>query len=50
MDVNRSLTPLGVDRFYALVNDGFYNMSALFRVVPNFVSARCKVQVALFAA
>ena len=35
--VNRSLAPLGADRFYALVRDGFYNQSAFFRVVPDFV-------------
>jgi cyclophilin family peptidyl-prolyl cis-trans isomerase len=43
--VTRALAPLGADRFYALVQDGFYaksedwedNDSALFRVVPNFV-------------
>ena len=35
--VTRSLAPLGADRFYALVQDGFYNQSALFRVVPGFV-------------
>jgi len=37
IEVTRSLAPLGVDRFYALVQDGFYNQSALFRVVPGFV-------------
>ena len=35
--VNRSLAPLGADQFYATVNAGFYNNSALFRVVPGFV-------------
>ena len=35
--VTRSLAPLGADRFYALVQDGFYNESALFRVLPGFV-------------
>ena len=29
--VTRSLAPLGADRFYALVQDGFYDQSALFR-------------------
>lgn len=35
--VNRSLAPIGADNFYACINDGFYNNSAFFRVVPNFV-------------
>merc|ERR1712218_202920 len=37
IQVNRTLAPLGSDRFYQLVQDGFYNQSALFRVVPGFV-------------
>merc|ERR1712032_1457296 len=37
IEVTRSLAPLGADRFFALVQDGFYNQSALFRVVPDFV-------------
>jgi cyclophilin family peptidyl-prolyl cis-trans isomerase len=37
IDVNRSLAPLGADRFHATVVDGFYNESAFFRVVPGFV-------------
>jgi len=37
VEVTRSLAPLGADRFFALVQDGFYNQSALFRVVPGFV-------------
>merc|ERR1712215_305568 len=37
IQVTRSLAPLGSDRFYALVSDGFFNESAFFRVVPNFV-------------
>lgn len=32
--VTRSWAPLGADRFYAAVQDGFYNHSAFFRVVP----------------
>ncbi len=35
--VNRSLAPIGADNFYACVQDGFYNNSAFFRVVPGFV-------------
>eukprot|EP00037_Helgoeca_nana_P000078 m.20051 g.20051 ORF g.20051 m.20051 type:complete len:227 (+) comp10109_c0_seq1:29-709(+) len=37
IEVTRSLSPLGADRFYALVKAGFYNNSAFFRVVPAFV-------------
>jgi len=37
LEVTRSWAPLGVDRFYALVQDGYYNQAALFRVVPDFV-------------
>ena len=37
IEVNRSLSPRGADRFYELVNDHFYDNSALFRVVPDFV-------------
>ena len=33
----REWAPLGVDRFYAALKDGFYDASALFRVVPDFV-------------
>eukprot|EP00532_Pseudo-nitzschia_australis_P000528 CAMPEP_0168195144 /NCGR_PEP_ID=MMETSP0139_2-20121125/19669_1 /TAXON_ID=44445 /ORGANISM="Pseudo-nitzschia australis, Strain 10249 10 AB" /LENGTH=306 /DNA_ID=CAMNT_0008118919 /DNA_START=203 /DNA_END=1123 /DNA_ORIENTATION=+ len=36
-EVNRTWAPLGVDRFYALAKDNYYNCAALFRVVPNFV-------------
>lgn len=32
--VTRSWAPLGADRFFAAVQDGFYNNSAFFRVVP----------------
>lgn len=37
LEVNRTWAPLGVDRFYALVQDNYYNCAAFFRVVPNFV-------------
>merc|ERR1712168_56876 len=37
IEVVRSLAPLGADRFYALVQDGFFTEAALFRVVPSFV-------------
>jgi peptidyl-prolyl cis-trans isomerase A (cyclophilin A) len=36
-EVTRSWAPLGVDRFYSLVQDGFYNQAGFFRVVPDFV-------------
>ena len=35
--MNRSLAPLGSDRFYDLAQDGFFNQNALFRVVPGFI-------------
>lgn len=35
--VKRSEAPLGADNFFACVQDGFYNESAFFRVVPGFV-------------
>ena len=39
--VTRSWAPLGADRFYAAVQDGFYNNSAFFRVVaPNSTGCR----------
>jgi len=37
LEVTRAWAPLGVDRFYSLVKDGFYNQAAFFRVVPDFV-------------
>lgn len=37
MQVTRSWAPLGSDRFYSLLKDGFYNQAAFFRVVPDFV-------------
>lgn len=37
VEVNRDWAPLGADRFYNLVKNGFYNDAKFFRVVPNFV-------------
>jgi peptidyl-prolyl cis-trans isomerase A (cyclophilin A) len=37
VELNRAWAPIGVDRFYNLVKLGFYNETAFFRVVPDFV-------------
>ena len=37
VEVTREWAPLGADRFYNLVNRGFYNNNRFFRVLPNFV-------------
>jgi peptidyl-prolyl cis-trans isomerase A (cyclophilin A) len=37
LQVHRDWAPLGADRFYNLVKNGFYNNAAFFRVVPRFV-------------
>lgn len=38
IDVDRSLAPIGVDRFYNLVKLGYYDEARFFRVVPGFVA------------
>ena len=37
VDVSRKYSPLGVDRFYYLVKNHYYDGNRFFRVVPNFV-------------
>ena len=37
IEVHREWAPLGADRFYNLVRNGFFTNAAFFRVVPGFV-------------
>lgn len=37
VEVYRDWAPRGVDRFYNLILDNYYNCASFFRVVPNFV-------------
>jgi peptidyl-prolyl cis-trans isomerase A (cyclophilin A) len=37
VEVHRDWAPLGADRFYNLVMNGFFTDAAFFRVVPNFI-------------
>jgi len=37
VEVHRALAPLGADRFYNLVRNGFFTNASFFRVVPGFV-------------
>lgn len=37
IEVIRAWAPLGADRIYSLMQDGYYNGAAFFRVVPDFV-------------
>ncbi len=37
IEVNRTWSPIGADRFYKLVKDDFYTNAGFFRVVPNFM-------------
>ena len=38
IECTRSWSPIGADRFYTLVKNGFYNDSKFFRVVPGFIA------------
>ncbi len=38
VEVRRAWSPLGADRFYNLVRDGFYDGASFFRVLPGFVA------------
>jgi peptidyl-prolyl cis-trans isomerase A (cyclophilin A) len=37
IEVHRAWAPLGADRFYNLVKNGFFDDTRFFRVVPNFM-------------
>ncbi|MBI2829465.1 MAG: peptidylprolyl isomerase [Acidobacteria bacterium] len=37
VEVHRDWAPLGADRFYNLVKNGFYDNCRFFRVIPNFM-------------
>ncbi len=37
VEVHRDWAPLGADRFYNLVRNGFFTQTTFFRVVPNFI-------------
>ena len=38
IEVHRDWAPLGADRFYNLVKNGFYDNATFFRVIPNFMA------------
>ena len=38
IEVHRDWAPLGADRFYNLVKNGFYDEVRFFRVIPNFMA------------
>ena len=38
VEVHRDWAPLGADRFYNMVNNGFFNGCRFFRVIPNFMA------------
>ena len=37
MEVHRAWAPLGADRFYALVQDNYYQCAGFYRIVPDFI-------------
>jgi len=37
MEVRRAWAPLGADRFYALVQDNYYQCAGFYRIVPDFI-------------
>ena len=37
VEVNRAWAPIGADRFYNLVRNGFFTDASFFRVVPGFI-------------
>ncbi|MEP7361654.1 MAG: peptidylprolyl isomerase [Acidobacteriota bacterium] len=37
IEVHREWAPIGADRFYELVKDGFFQEARFFRIVPNFI-------------
>jgi peptidyl-prolyl cis-trans isomerase A (cyclophilin A) len=38
IEVTRAWAPIGADRFYNLIKNGFYNNCRFYRVVPNFMA------------
>ena len=38
IEVHRDWAPLGADRFYNMVTNGFFNGVRFFRVIPNFMA------------
>jgi Cyclophilin type peptidyl-prolyl cis-trans isomerase/CLD len=38
VQVNRQWAPLGADRFYQLVQSGFFEQARFFRVIPGFMA------------